>query len=251
MRSEPLLATKSTSSCLRRSLPLLAEALLDHADVHGVPARPELVVDHVLHNVALLDLSKAKPRIPEPHVLEVVLQGAADIAPSLHVVAPRLLNDEGVLEVADIAGDRVRGDLGVGHASERVRELARIRERPDAGGEHVHEVIKLAPPPDALPVDDIPQMRLLEEPLEIARFLLVRVHREREWYAAVHRVLRPSSLAVAIELLHELEKDSGRTQTSSPRPRNSVMTSHERSFELLPVTHTSTLRMRRSPLSTP
>ena len=62
------------------------------------------------------------------------------------------------------------------HAPERVLELARIRERPDAGGEHVHEVIELAPPPDAIPVDDIPQIRLLEEPLEVARLLLIRAH---------------------------------------------------------------------------
>ena len=45
--------------------------------------------------------------------------------------------------------------------------------------------------------------------------------------------------------------DRGRTRTSSPRPRNSVITSVDSIFELLPVTYTSTLRMRSSPLSTP
>ena len=62
------------------------------------------------------------------------------------------------------------------HAFERALEFARIRERPDAGGEHVHEVIELSSPPDAISVHDVPQIRLLEEPLEVARLLLVRAH---------------------------------------------------------------------------
>ena len=60
---------------------LLANAFLDHADVHRVPARPKLVVDHVLRDVALLNLPKAEPCVSKPHVFEAVFQGAADVAP--------------------------------------------------------------------------------------------------------------------------------------------------------------------------
>ena len=90
------------------------------------------------------------------------------------------------------------------HASERVLELARVREGPDAGGEHVHEVIELIPLPYLVPLHDVLQIRLLKEPLEIPRPLLVRAHRKRERHASVHRVLGPALVAIAIEALHEL-----------------------------------------------
>ena len=46
------------------------------------------------------------------------------------------------------------------------------------------------------------------------------------------------------------ENDRGMTWTSSPRPRNSVITSFDKNLELLPVTYTSTLRWCSSPLRT-
>lgn len=49
------------------------------------------------------------------------------------------------------------------HAPERVPGPARIRERPDAGGEHVHEVVEPARFPDSASVCDVLQIGLLEE----------------------------------------------------------------------------------------
>lgn len=74
------------------------------------------------------------------------------------------------------------------HAPERVLELARIRERSDTGGKHVHEVIELTKLPNLVPLHDIFQIRLLEEPFEIPRLLLVRTHRKHKRHAAVHRI---------------------------------------------------------------
>ena len=90
------------------------------------------------------------------------------------------------------------------HAFERVLKFARVRERPDAGGEHVHEVIKLIPLPDLVPLHDVPQIRLLEKPLEVTRLLLVCAHRGYERHTSVHRVLGPTLVAVAVKVLHEL-----------------------------------------------
>lgn len=77
--------------------------------------------------MTLLDLSKADPGVSEPYVFEVVFQRAADVALSLHVVAPCLLDDEGVLEIAYITRNRIREYFGVESASEGVLELTRVR----------------------------------------------------------------------------------------------------------------------------
>ena len=112
------------------------------------------------------------------------------------------------------------------HTFERVLKFARVRERPDAGGEHVHQVVKLIPLPDLVPLHDILQIRLLEETFEVARLLLVRVHRERERHAAVHRVLGPALVAVAVEALHELgegQRPHAHLVPAPPELRHNVM----------------------------
>ena len=102
-----------------------------YAHIDGEPSGAQLVVDDVLHDVRLFYLPKPQPRIPEPHVLEVVLLGRANVPAPLHVVAGRFAHEERLPEVPDIALDGIGVEPRMQFASERCLDLRGVRERSD------------------------------------------------------------------------------------------------------------------------
>lgn len=121
-------------------------APVDHAHIDVVAACSQLVVHDVLHDVRLLDLAEPQSCVAQPHVLEIVFLRAADVLASLDVEPSRLLDDERVLEMADVLHDGVRADAGMQHAGERGLDLGRIGQSSDGGGQHVDQVVELLRP---------------------------------------------------------------------------------------------------------
>ena len=120
-----------------------APSLHDGADVDGKAPRAQLVVHDVLHDVGLLDLPESKPRVAQTDVLEVVFLRTPDVLASLDVVPAGLFDEEGLLKVADVSGNGVRGDLRVQNAFEGRLDFGWVGERADGGCQHVHEVFEL------------------------------------------------------------------------------------------------------------
>ena len=184
-------------------------APVDHAHIDVVAACSQLVVHDVLHDVRLLDLAEPQSRVAQPHVLEIVFLRAADVLASLDVEPSRLLDDERVLEMADVLHDGVRADAGMQHAGERGLDLGRIGQGSDGGGQHVDQVVELLRPAQPVARDDVLEIGLLEQVLQIEGLLLVASHGQGERHAAEHHVFGPAVLDVAVVRLHELGERQG------------------------------------------
>ena len=184
-------------------------APVDHAHIDVVVTCSQLVVHDVLHDVRLLDLAEPQSCVAQPHVLEIVFLRAADVLASLDVEPSRLLDDERVLEMADVLHDGVRADAGMQHAGERGLDLGRIGQSSDGGGQHVDQVVELLRPAQPVARDDVLEIGLLEQVLQIEGLLLVASHGQGERHAAEHHVFGPAVLDVAVVRLHELGERQG------------------------------------------
>ena len=94
-------------------LPSSGDVLPDayHADIYPVAAAPELVVDRVLHQMAVLVLSESQSCIPQSQIDGVVLRGSVDVSVAFEVEPLGSLEEERILEEGDVFRNSVLIDL--------------------------------------------------------------------------------------------------------------------------------------------
>lgn len=71
-------------------------ALFHNPYVHGKSPGNQLVIDGIFHQVRRFLLAEVQPGVTQSHILEIILQGAADVLASFHVIAFCVVDNESI-----------------------------------------------------------------------------------------------------------------------------------------------------------
>lgn len=182
-----------------RHPPVDAPPESDHSDIHHVSSGTELVVDDVLHDVRPVGgLTEVHPRIGDPVVHGIVFGQRSDAFPSFDVVPSGLLEQEGVLQVADVPDDRILGGSSVSLGCQGVLDLGRIHQGAGGRGQHIDDVIQQIRPFDPVALLYILQIHSLHDRCEIRRLLFISLELHESRQSAIVHVLGQGFRSVAV-----------------------------------------------------
>lgn len=132
------------------SEPCPVSAVINNADVYGIPAPQKLVIDHILHNVSGVKLAAIQLCIPKADVRIIVFIRIVEISLSFDIVSLRQWNQERVDNMLHIIWNQRGIDIFVSYGGYGVRNIGGIGKRADLRNKKIQNVVQNILPLDAV-----------------------------------------------------------------------------------------------------
>ena len=171
-------------------------ARFDYADIDGIAAPDQLVVNDVLHQVGRLVLAKVHLDVAQSGILSIVFDGKIKVVLPLDIVSCSFFDEKGVAEMIKVFGcrDGVRRKLC--STGDGVRQFRRIREASDIAHHDVEKRVHKRFVPDFVAFLDVAQIDSLAEVAQVVAFRAFVGFQDAVGQPAVHQIFAKNGFEV-------------------------------------------------------